>query len=446
MAARHEAAGAQAPAQRAFDIRYHRLDNGLRVVLARDTTVPLARVGLYYDVGSRDEPRGRAGFAHLFEHYMFEGSEQLAPGDFFRLVVSNGGRFGARTLYDFTKYTSTVPSSALEQVLWAEADRMRGLRFSQDRFDAVRATVKAEVSQQAFNRPYGRFVWIDLPELAQSKWENSHSIYGDSAGSTHALDSASVDDARGFFRTYYAPANAVLVVEGDIDPEATLRMVRRRFGDIPRGPQRPRPDITEPRQAVERRVSVVDRNASRPALAIGYHTPPRQSRDFWPMLIVTHLLVDGRDSWMYEDVTARGLTDWVYGGISARHGSIYTTNGPNFWTAYAFHDAAVSADSLVAAMDAVIDRLLRAPVDSATLRRAIAKARADFFGQWSQGFGEGRLDMLGQFALFDDSPERLMTFDAELRKITAAGVHRAAREYLRRGNRTVLTLQARGAR
>lgn len=422
-------------------VAYHRLGNGLRVVLARDATVPLARVGVYYAAGSHDEPLGRAGFAHLFEHYMFEGSEQLGPGEYFRLIVGNGGRFGARTLYDLTRYTSSVPSNALDLVLWAEADRMRGLRFSQDRLDAVRATVKAEVRQQELERPYGRFVWIDLPELAQTKWQHGHSIYGDSAGkTTNALDSASLSDVRAFFATYYTPDNAVLVVEGDIDPAATLAMVQARFGAIPRGPGRSRPDRTEPRQDSERRVSVVDRNATRPALAIGYHSPPRASKDFWPMLAITHLLFDGRDSWMYEGVTRKNLTDWVYGGVSARHGSIYTTNGPNFWTAYAFHDARVSTDSLLAAMDVVIDRLQRELVDDASLRRAIAKARTDYFAQWSQGFGEGKLDMLGQFALFDDAPQRVYTFDAELAAITAADVQRAAREYLRRGNRTVLLL------
>ena len=162
------------------------------------------------------------------------------------------------------------------------------------------------------------------------------------------------------------------------------------------------------------------------------------------MLVITHLLVDGRDSWMYEGVTRTGITDWVYGGVSARHGSIYTTNGPNFWSAYTFHDASVSADSLLVAMDRVIERLRREPLDDATLGRAITKARADYFGQWSQGFGEGRLDMLAQFALFDDAPERLYRFDRELRQITAADIHRAAREWLRPGNRTVVFLRPGG--
>jgi len=426
---------------------YHRMPNGLRVVLSRDATVPLVRVGVYYAVGPREEPQGRAGFAHLFEHLMFEGSEHLAPGEYFDLIVSSGGRFGARTLYDFTKYTATVPSNALEVVLWAEADRMRGLRFDQKRLDAVRATVKNEVRQQAFDRPYGRFVWIDIHELAQTRWENAHSIYGDTPdGLMTALDSASLDDAREFFKTYYTPDNAALVVYGDIDADETLAIVTRYFGGIPRGQGVPRADRTEPRQTSERRASRVDRNAPRPALAIAYHMPPRSSRSFWVMGIIDQILIEGRDAWMYESlVQRRGLTEAVYGGISPQHGSIYTTNGPNFWAVFVYHDRGQSPDSILVAMDEQIERIRSSPVDQETLRRAIAKERANFYAESNANRGEGRADMLGQFALFDDDPLRLDRFDAEIRSVTPEMVLETAKEYLRPTNRTVLKLETKAA-
>ena len=431
----------------AVPIRYFRLDNGLRVVMARDTTVPMVRVGLYYDVGPRDEPRGRGGFAHLFEHFMFEGSEHVAPGEFFQLVASNGGRFGARTLYDFTKYTSMAPDGALALLLWAEADRMRGLRFSQERLDAVRATVKSEVRQQAFNRPYGRFVWIDLPELAQTRWENAHSIYGETPdGRLDALDSATIDDARAFFRTFYTPQNAVLAIDGAIDFDEASALVRRYFGSIPRGVRRPVVDLTEPRQTEERRVTRTDPNAPRPAIAVGYHMPPRGTPGFWAMHVIGQVLIEGRDSWMHETLVRRGLTDAVYGGVSAQHGSVFTTSGPNFWTVFAFHDAAQPADTLLAAMDLAVERLRSDTVDALTLQRALAKAVASYYGEWSIGFGEGRLDMLGQFALLDDDPHRVNRFADELRRITPGLVHATAREYLRPSNRTVLYLRAGSAR
>src|SRR5688572_18802185 len=423
-------------------VEFHTFRNGLKVVLSPDSSVPLARVGVYYGAGPRQERRGRGGFAHLFEHLMFEGSAQLGPGEFFKLVTSNGGRFGARTLYDFTKYNVTIPSNALELILWAESDRMRGLRIDQARLDAVRATVKNEVRQQSFNRPYGRFVWIDIPELTQTRWENSHSIYGESPdGSMADLDSASVSDAEAFFETYYSPANAVLVVQGDLEPARVLAQIRNYFGDIPRRPAAPVPDRTEPKQTAEKRFARVDPNAPRPALAIAYHLPPRSDPAFWTMGIINQILIEGRDSWMHRAlVEDRNLADAIYGGLSARHGTMYTINGPNFWTAFAFHDKSRSPDSLLTVMDQQIARLQAAPVDSATLARAVTKARAEYYSELGAGRNEGIVDMLGQLALFGDHPSRINRIEDEFRSVRAERVRAAAREYLRPGNRTVLIL------
>jgi predicted Zn-dependent peptidase len=438
--------GTKSPAPPPFivPVEYHKLSNGLRVVFSPDTTAPLVRVGVYYAVGPRQEPRERAGFAHLFEHLMFEGSPNLPPGKYFELVTSNGGRFGARTLYDFTKFNATVPRNALELLLWAEADRMRAIRIDPTRFHAAREVVKNEIRQQAFDRPYGRFVWIDIPEIAQTKWENAHSIYGDTADrGMAAIEAANLADARAFFQSYYSPDNASLAIYGDFDPARALRWVQQYFGDIPRGPSRPHLDQEEPRQETERRVTRVDANAPRPALAIAYHSPPQRSPQYWAMAIIDEILVHGRDGWMYDAlVRRRSITDDVDGGISARHGSLYTVNGPNFWTAFVYFDRAQSPDSVLAVMDHEIERLLSAPVDDDTLRRAITKARAKFYAELNAAVGEGRTDMLGQLALFDDDPERINRIDADLRGVTPAIILDTAREYLRPSNRTVLTLQA----
>ena len=429
-------------ARLAVPVEFHTLSNGLRVVLSRDANVPLARVGVYYAAGPRREPRGRGGFAHLFEHLMFEGSTQLGPGEFFKLVTSAGGRFGARTLYDLTKYNVTVPSNALDLVLWAEADRMRGLRINQERLDAVRATVKNEVRQQAFNRPYGRFVWIDIPELAQTRWENAHSIYGETPdGSMTDLDSATVADAESFYRNYYSPANAVLVVQGDIDPSHVLSLIERYFGTIPARPVAAATAVDEPPQIAEKRFTRVDRNAPRPAIAISYHLPPRSDPAFWTIAIIDQILIEGRDSWMHRAlVDEHNLTEEIYGGISSRHGSMYTVNGPNFWTAFAFYDKSRPPDSLLNVMDQQIARLQAAPVDSATLARAITKARADFYSELTAGRNEGVVDMLGELTLFGDNPARINRIEDEFRSVTPQRVLSTAREYLRPENRTVLVL------
>ena len=432
----------EASGRLAVPVDFHTLSNGLRVVLSPDASVPLARVGVYYGAGPRREPRGRGGFAHLFEHLMFEGSTQLGAGEFFKLVTSAGGRFGARTLYDFTKYNVTIPSNALDLVLWAEADRMRGLRINQERLDAVRATVKNEVRQQSFNRPYGRFIWIDVPELAQTRWENAHSIYGETPdGSMADLDSATVADAENFYRSYYSPANAVLVVQGDINSAQVLAQIERFFGTIPPRPVAAISPAEEPRQQAEKRFVRVDPNAPRPAIAISYHLPPRSDPAFWTIGIIDQILIEGRDSWMHQTlVDQRNLTEAIYGGISTRHGSMYTVNGPNFWTAFAFYDKARSPDSLLKVMDEQIARVKAAPVDSATLARAITKARADFYSELTANRNEGVVDMLGQLTLFGDDPARINRIEDEFRSVTPERVLSAAREYLRPENRTVLVL------
>lgn len=310
----------------------------------------------------------------------------------------------------------------------------------------MRATVKSEVRQQSFDRPYGRFVWIDVPELAQTRWENSHSIYGETAdGKMESLDAATLDDANTFFRTYYTPRNASLAIYGDVDPAEAITLVRKYFAAIPAGAPPPSRDTREPPQQAEKRFVRVDSNAARPALAIAYHLPPRSSPDFWVMGILDQILVEGRDSWMHASlVQRRGLTEAVYGGLSPRHGTMYTINGPNFWAAYAFHDASQSPDTLLAGMDAEIERVRSGPVSGETLQRAINKARADFYAEWNAGFGEGRVDMLGQLALFDGDPGRINRLDKQFQDITADVVLRVAREYLAPRNRVVLQLRTKG--
>lgn len=420
-----------------------RLPNGLQVVIAPDAAAPLVHVGLYYKVGARDEPVERAGFAHLFEHLMFEGSPSLRAGEYFKLVVSSGGAVGAQTLYDLTKFEATVPSNALQRQLWAEADRMRGWRVDSARFDVVRNVVKNEVRQQTVDRPYGRFAWIDIHEIAQTKWVNAHSIYGDEPdGTMRALDSATLADAQRFFSTYYTPDNAVLVLAGDVDPAEANRWVRAYFGVIPRGVGRLAIDRSEPRQTAERRAERTDRNAPQPALAVAYHMPSRDTPDFWTMQVIDQILIEGRDSRMHRSlVQHHGLVDAVHGGVSARHGSIYTTGGPNFWTVYVYHRETTTADSILVVLSGDIERLRTELVDSVTLARAIRKAKADLAAELTAGRGQGLADMLGQFALFDGDAWRVESMPRVFDGVTPRMVRATAQEYLRSSNRTILTVR-----
>src|SRR5215471_14108812 len=232
-------------------VEYHKLDNGLKVVLSPDHTSPKTVVAVYYGIGFRIEPRDRTGFAHLFEHMMFQGSGNLGKMEFIKLVQSNGGILNGSTRFDFTNYFEIVPSNTLETALWAEADRMKGLAINADNLKNQQEVVKNEVKVNVLNRAYGGFPWLDLPQYANTNWYNAHNFYGDLAH----LDAATLEDVSKFFKTFYAPNNAVLVVVGDFDPAQTMAWVQKYFGGIPSSPLPPRADISEPRQEKEKRAT-----------------------------------------------------------------------------------------------------------------------------------------------------------------------------------------------
>ena len=189
------------------------LPNGLRVVISPDRTAPVATVGVYYNIGFRIEPRGRSGFAHLFEHMMFQGSANAGKMVHIKLINSSGGVLNGSTHYDVTNYYESVPSNALERVLWLEADRMRALKVDDENLRNQRDVVKEEVRVNVLNQPYGGFPWLDLPPIAYRNWSNAHNFYGD----FDDLDAATLEDVQKFFKTYYAPSNAVLLILGDVD-------------------------------------------------------------------------------------------------------------------------------------------------------------------------------------------------------------------------------------
>jgi zinc protease len=417
-------------------IEYHTLDNGLKVVLSRDATAPTAVVAVYYNIGFRNEPRNRTGFAHLFEHMMFQGSENLGKMEFIRLIQSNGGVLNGSTRFDFTNYFQVVPAHTVETVIWAEADRMRGLDITQENLTNQQEVVKNEVRVNVLNQPYGGFPWLDLPQYANTNWYNAHNFYGD----LEDLDAATLEDVQSFFDTFYSPNNAVVVVVGDIDPAQTLGWVRSYFGSIPSAPLPQQPDISEPRQTEERRASRDDPRATRPALAVGYHHPARGTPEAYAMGLIDQILLQGRDSRLYQAlVQQRGLTGGVMGGTNLL-GNQFNINGPTLWTAYLFHDSEVSADSILAVMDEEIERLRTAPVDRATLDLAMVKMRSRLYTELESFFGFGRADLLASYALFDDDPRGIERLEAEFSRVTPDLILRTAQEYLRPTNRTVLTI------
>ena len=416
---------------------YYTLKNGLRVVLSRDTTAPTVAIGVYYHIGFRNEPRDRTGFAHLFEHLMFQGSGNLGKLEFIKLIESNGGILNGSTRFDFTNYYEVVPAHTLETMLWGEADRMKGLAIDTSNLRNQQDVVKNEVRVNVLNQPYGSFPWIDLPMAANQNWYNAHNFYGD----LHDLDAATLTDASAFFRRYYAPNNAVLGVVGDFNPIQARAWIEKYFGAISPSELPPPPDLTEPRQTVERHASRVDSLATRPAIAFAWHMPERWTPEWFAMGMIDQILGQGRDSRLYQAlVTEKGYTGDVSAGVNYGLGHQFNYQGPMLWIVSAYHDTAVSPDSLIATVDRVVDTLQARPIDPATLARARTKVKSGLYDVMEQFSGFGRLDMLASFALFDNDPGRINHLEAEFAKVTPELIQRTAREYLRRENRTVYTI------
>ena len=419
-------------------VEYFQLDNGLKVVLSPDATAPIVTVAVYYNIGFRIEPQDRTGFAHLFEHMMFQGSQNLDKMEFIRLVNQNGGVLNGSTRFDFTNYFEIVPAHKLETMLWAEADRMRGLQITQDNLVNQQGVVTNEVKVNVLNQPYGGFPWLDLPQAAFDNWYNSHNFYGD----LEDLEAANLEDVQAFFDAFYAPNNAALVVVGDFDPAQARAWIEQYFGDIPAVELQPKPDLTEAPQEAERRESRLDPLANRPGFSFAYRMPERNSPDYWAMILLDQILLQGDDSLLYQALVQRtGITGSVEGGINWPLGNAFNYNGPNLWSAYLFHDADVDEEAILTEIDALVERLQQELVEPELMERALVKLRSAFFDDIGAMYGFGRADLLASFALFDDDPARINELEERFGAVTPEDIQRAARQVLRPENRTIFTIE-----
>jgi zinc protease len=418
-------------------VEYYKLPNGLRVVLSPDHTAPTVCVGVYYRIGFRIEPKDRTGFAHLFEHMMFQGSQNLGKMEFIKLVQQNGGILNGSTRFDFTNYFEVMPSNKLQTVLWAEADRMNGLTVTEANLKNQQGVVGNEVKVNVLNAPYGGFPWIDMPMAANSNWYNAHNFYGDLTD----IEAAKLDEVQKFFQTYYAPNNAVLTIVGDFDPAEAKKMVERYFGPIKASQLPAQPDLTEPKQEKEKRVDKKDPLAPRPAVAVAYHMPDRNTSEYYAMGLLEQMLIEGDDSLLHEElVQKRGLTDSVEGGINLL-GNMFNYNGPMLLMANLTYDPTTKTETVIEAIDAVVEPLRNKPVDQKSLDRARVKLRSSLYDTMGQFGGFGLMDLLASFALFDDDPARVNTLVSQFEKVTPEEVQKTAQEYLRPTNRTIVTLE-----
>ena len=411
------------------------LSNGLRVLIVPDPATPVVGVAVHVDVGFRSEPEGRTGFAHLFEHLMFQGSESLEKLAHFRHVQSSGGVFNGSTHQDYTDYFEVLPAAALERALFLEADRLRAPTLSVENLRNQVDVVKEEIRLNVLNRPYGGFPWILLPPVLYDTFPNAHNGYGDFS----ELEQASLDDAAAFFDTYYAPGNAQVTVAGYLDVDETMALVEKHFGDIPTRPTPTRPSFAEPPPGKERRQAVPDAHAPLPALAVGYRLPdPATDLDaYLGHALLGSVLGDGEAARLQRRlVHADGLVTDISAGAGLM--GALDARDPDTFTITAVHPAAVDPDRVLAAVDEELDKLAAEGPSDEELARQVARWSAGLYQEndriMYRMLGLGARELLyGRAEIAVELPERLAAVTPEQVRSAAAA--------LRGGGRGVLLVE-----
>lgn len=426
-------AAAKATDQWQIPVSVKKLANGLTVVVSPDHSSPTVGVSVVYHVGMRLEPENRTGFAHLFEHLMFEGTPNAPKGTFMRVIQGGGGVLNGSTRADYTNYISTAPESALEPILWLEADRMRTLDFSQKNLENQQNVVKEEIRVNVKNQPYGLFFWTDLNALAFDKWANKHDGYG----SFKDLDGAKIEDVKAFHDTYYQPGNAVLAVAGDVTPDQVFALAEKYFGSIPGRSMPKRPDVSEPLNAKARFAEQGDALARVPALAVGWKMPARATPDQMPMLVLAQLLVGDDASRLYQGlVKGREQLVGLQGGVNFPLGNGYDYDGPTQLVLFAMMKPGADSKAVLAAIDEEIARVDREGVDPATLARIKTKMLSDYYGGMEM-FLE-RADALAKFQTLWGDARIVNQLPARINAVTSDDIRRVARAYLTDANRSAI--------
>nr|WP_221375692.1 pitrilysin family protein [Actinoplanes polyasparticus] len=338
-----------------YPVERFTLANGLRVVLTPDRSAPVVGVAVVYDVGIRSEPEGRTGFAHLFEHLMFQGSENLEKLAHFRHVQGAGGTFNGSTHLDYTDYFEVLPSGALERALFLEADRMRGPRLTEENLLNQIDVVKEEIRVNVLNRPYGGFPWLRLPPVLFSTFPNAHDGYG----SFGDLDSATLADAQAFFDRYYACGNATLAVAGDFDVAKATEMIHRHFDDVLARPAPPRPDFDEPDLTGEKRDVYTDKLAPLPGVAGAWRVPDPigDFEAYVPYVVLAEVLTDGDASRLVERLVQRDRTVTSIGGYIGFMGDEFQVRNPTALLLQAHMPPGGDAEKVLRTVDEEMDRL-----------------------------------------------------------------------------------------
>lgn len=401
------------------------LDNGLRVILAPDHASPVFGICITYNVGSRNERPGRTGFAHLFEHMMFEGSENVGKGEHFILVENNGGGMNGTTTEDRTNYFEVLPKNQLDLALFLEADRMGHLAVNEPNLDNQRNAVQEERRLGVDNQPYGKS-YEEVESMAYDAFPYHHSVIG----SMEDLNAASVQDVKDFFRTYYAPNNAVLVLVGDVNPAEALAKVKKYFSDIPKQTPPPELSFSEPDHDKERRKTMTDPLARLPQILMAYNAPPGDTPDHYALQVLDDVLSGGRSSRFYQHLVREKQL--------AVNANVFTQGrrGPSLFEIVALARPGVKVEDLEKAIDDEIAAVQKDGITEAEL----AKARTQILRQQIQTRSSSLFTAvtIGTYAVNFNDPNLINTAYDKLAAVTVEQVKQAAQKYLVPAHRAVV--------
>ena len=425
-----QVAAAQAPGW-VIPTAVKKLPNGLTVVVSEDHSSPTFGLSVVYKVGFRLEPKGRTGFAHLFEHMMFEGTPDSPKGVVNRVIEGGGGVNNGSTRFDYTDYIESAPVSALEPVLWLEADRMRALDLSIENLNNQRDVVKEEIRVNVKNRPYGLFFWTDLCGLAFDRWENAHDGYG----SFTDLDAAKIEDVRAFHTTFYAPNNAVIGIAGDVKADDVFALVEKLFGGIPPQAAPTQPQLSEKLGEKERTLTQSDQFAQVPAVAIGYRMPEPGNPDYIPAWVLGDLLVSGDASRLYQSlIKGKELFINLDGGLHWPLGNAITNGGPTMLVIFGLYKPVGPGAQMVDAVQHEIDAIAKDGVGKAELERVKTKMISDLYTNLEMLIY--RADALAVRQALTGDAASINQVPAQIAAVSASDIKRVAAKYLTVPNRS----------
>ncbi|MCZ2074829.1 MAG: insulinase family protein [Bryobacterales bacterium] len=416
-------------------VEAYKLDNGMRIILSRDTSAPVVSVYMLYGVGARSETKGRTGFAHLFEHMMFQGSKNAPKGTMDKMIASAGGYLNGSTHYDYTDYYEVIPSNKLPVALWLEADRMRGLDITAENLTNQKEAVKQERRMRLDNQPYATAI-VDLwYEVAFENWANSHSIIG----SFEDLNAASADDVAKFFKTYYAPNNAILAIVGDLDIPTAKKLIQTYFGDIDSQPQPKHPDRSEPESRGAKHEVYKDPLAKVPGIIIGYPGPKRRSADYYALVMLDAVLTGG-DSSRFQQNLVKGRQSVVQfeTNLGWPFASYTDYQDPGVFGMFLLHKPDVTGKQILSQVEEELDKIRKDGVPAKELERAGAFLRSHRLRELQSSLGRAKL--LAQHQLLDGDAGYINTEMDRFLAVTPEQVQSVANKYFKTVARRALEI------